>query len=181
MIALYGELHVGSRHLPAQLSKISKAHLKKSLSWITIHQNVDRLFWQLADQELKTEVVQIKKNVFCVFSSTPWTKLQSWVNWTEGGTHDLTDGDTDYQSLDYLFMMKTFGTTICKFLGVPVPSYEALSTCTINQTESLRSLYDGDLFKTDELQVIRFHVANNQRIFIRSYSMHISDLRPIME
>lgn len=163
MIVLYGELHVGTQHLPKQLRIVSRSFLKRALKWVTIHQNEDRLFWRLArrDQELHTEVIRIKPRVYCVFSSTPWAKLQSLVSWAEGLPQDAWEVEPDYLSI-----IRTYCDTLSEFLGVPPPSYEGVSACTMNQLGFLDHLQSLDSFSAEERRLIRFHIQTNQRIYI---------------
>jgi hypothetical protein len=163
MIVLYGDLHVGTRHLPYQLSKISKRTLKKSVSWITIHQNQDQLFWKLAAQkrELHTEIVKLKKNVYCVLSSTPWAKLQSLISWAEGETSDSSETEQDYLSI-----LGDYGRAVSKFLYTSAPSYESVSICSMDQCGFLDKLKKNKSIRPDELRLIRMLIANNQRFYI---------------
>ncbi len=165
MLILYGELHVGTKHLPHQLHKISQG----LISWTTIHQNQDRLYWQLAKQNLErqTEVIQLKKNVFCVFSSTPWAKLQSLVNWVDGESSQAFSnaGETE-PSIDYLSMIQTYGNWIAEFLTLPPPPYEALSIFSIQNTKWIATQMKSELFTKKEIFLIDFHIQNNQRLLI---------------
>lgn len=163
IVVLYGELHVGTKHLPFQLSKISKSFLKKPLSWITIHQNDDQLFWKLATQQKfpDSEILKLRKNVFCVFSSTPWTKLQSLITWAESATIDSSSDESDYLST-----LKTFGTTVSDFLGIPPLSYEEINIYTVNEPHLIESIADKKIFNRKELSLIRHHIINNHSLYI---------------
>ncbi len=163
MIVLYGELHVGTKHLPHQLVLVSRSILKTPLHWLTIHQNEARLYWKLAqkDKELHTEVVRLKKNTYCVFSSTPWAKLQSLINWIEGETPDTMDSE-----VDHLSMIRTYGNTISEFLSESPPDYESISTFTIDEAQRIQGLTTKDGLTPNDLRFIRFHVTHNQRLYI---------------
>jgi hypothetical protein len=185
MIVLYGELHVGSSHLPRQLHQVSRSFLKTPLSSISVHQNNDRIFWKLAEQqkELHTEAIQLKKGIYCVFSSTPWAKLQSLVNWAEvenstENTEETSDQmdedfdlDEDTPEIDHLATLQTYGNTISEFLGVSAANYESVTVCTIDQMESLRSVLISDAFTPDEQRLIHFHVNYHHRLFIPRLSI----------
>ncbi len=169
MIVLYGELHVGTQHLPAQLTQISKNFLKSPLNWVTIHQNDDLLFWKIArhNHVLQTEIIKLKNNTYCVFSSTPWAKLQSLMSWLEGCSPD----ESDPAENDYLSLLQSFGNTITDFLGEPPPSYESMSICTLEQTEIINRLRPQDGFTRNELKLIKFHATANQRLYIPKVSI----------
>jgi hypothetical protein len=61
MIVLYGELHVSTNHLPQHLRKVSKRQLGQALKTLSIHQNYDELYWQLAraGKEHNTQAVRL--------------------------------------------------------------------------------------------------------------------------
>jgi hypothetical protein len=163
MIVLYGELHIGTKHLPHQITKISRSYLHHPISWVTIHQNEDRLFWKLAEQdrEIKTEALKLKKNVYCVFSSTPWAKLQSLVSWIEGGFPNSSENEQDDLSI-----FSTYGKTIAEFLDIAAPTYESVHVFTLAQADFLENWEKKKCFTPAELKLIRFHVTHNQRIYI---------------
>lgn len=85
LIALYGDLHVGRNHLPSQLERVSRDYLGKPLRSVSVHQNQDELYWALArsGREHSAQIVRLESDSYCVFSSTPWAKLQSLVSWAE--------------------------------------------------------------------------------------------------
>lgn len=188
MLVLFGELHVGSKHLPLQLKQVSrsvgKRHLKSKLRSVSIHQNEDKLYWKLAmeNREFNTQILQLKRNIFCVFSSTPWAKLQSLVNWAEGGDlsiephhqaqsdqPELTDLE-DENPVDFLSLIRIYGNTLSEFLTVPAPQgphgYEALNVVGIHHADSIHSLGRKEGFGPDEIRMIRFHLAYHFRMLI---------------
>jgi hypothetical protein len=180
MIVLYGDLHVGTQHLPKQLQLISKPFFKKPLTWISVHQNEDRLYWKLAEdrKEIDSEVIQLKKNVYCVLSSTPWAKLQSLVSWAEGDLKPSSKASQSSQThlyslrdeLDYLSLLQTYGNMLAEFLGIQhphLPSFEKLSVFSMSTAKSLEKLCQEDAtLSRIENRIIRFHLNYNQRIYI---------------
>ncbi len=159
MLVLYGELHVGQSHLPAQVEKISNLYLSRPLRSVSIHQNHDPLYWRLTKggKDLQTDGIRTKKGVYCVFSSTPWVKLQSLVNWLEG---EASEGDEDYLSL-----LRAFGQTLAKLLEMDTPSFESLEIATIHHPEFIDKISRA---RGAEARLIRFHVENNMRLYIPS-------------
>ncbi len=157
MIVLYGELHVSTNHLPAHLRRISKKHLGKQLKTLAVHQNHDDLYWQLAKtgREHHVQGVRLRKDAFCVVSSTPWTKLQSLVSWAEGeSVEELAEEGAES---DYLSLMRTYSQALAEFLGVAAPSYDSLTVHTID---------DADLLSPYFSALIRYYVMNNMRLYI---------------
>jgi hypothetical protein len=159
MIVLYGELHVSTNHLPQHLRKVSKRHLGTPLKTLSVHQNHDELYWQLAraGKEHTTQAVRLKKDAVCVISSTPWTKLQSLVSWAEGGLpEDLWEEGSDERS-DYLSLMRTYSQALSEFFGVAAPSFDALTLHTID---------DADLMEDFAEELVKYHVVHNLRIYV---------------
>jgi hypothetical protein len=168
MLVLYGELHVGSRHLPARVKKLSQSYMNKSLKCAIIHQNDDSLYWKASREKLnlQTAALHLKKDIYCIFSGTPWAKLQSLMSWTEDGPEDVTDTETEFHSQDYLHMIRTYGTTISEFLNLPPPSYEALNVYTAEQPDFIDPLRDSKIFSPLELKLVEFHIFNNRYCYI---------------
>lgn len=129
MIVIYGELHVANSHLPRQLTQISKKFLRAPLQAVVLHQNHDRLYWDLAkdQRDSHADIFRLKKNAFCIFSGTPWTKLQSLISWAEGApdSHHPIDSDDDEglveSETDYLSLMRQYSDTIAEFITIPPP------------------------------------------------------------
>jgi len=165
MLVLYGELHVGSRHLPAHLEQISKAFLKSPLTWITLHQNNDKLYWEMAKKNLQANILSLKPRTYCVFSSTPWAKLQSIISWVEGGFLSHSERETDYYSI-----ISDFVKTLSEFLGVPIPQTEPMSVYTLDQLDhlgdGLESLRTKAGFSQEENQLIKFYIKTNQPFYL---------------
>jgi hypothetical protein len=185
MFVLFGELHIGSKHLPSQLSRLSQKLRIRPLKWLSIHQNEDRLYWKLAVEnlELCTQILQLKKNIYCVFSSTPWAKLQSLVNWAEGGEPTVPLSESTYRpsrvdqqsqededAVDFLSLIRIYGDTLSEFLGSAAPSgslrYEELNVVTIHQAESIQNLGKRDGLTQNEIRTLRFHLAHHFRFLL---------------
>jgi hypothetical protein len=167
ILALYGELHVGTQHLPRQLKKISRSFLKKPLSSASIYQNEDHLYWKLArdNSKLEPEAVRIGKSNFCVFSGTPWAKLQSLVDWLEKSVPQIAD-----ESNDHLYTMQTYGQTIAQLLQVPPPNYETVNLYTIDQAEELKSILERfevtQKTCNSERMIREFFISHNLPIYL---------------
>jgi len=180
VLVLYGELHVGTAHLPKQLQIISEQFLEKRLKSVTIHQNHDQLYWKMAHTDLhqKPSIIELKKNVFCVFSSTPWAKLQSLMSWAEGGTpphlslahsphHDSLSFDEEFHSEgDDLHLFAQFVKSLTDFFEVSTPSLESVSIHRADQTQFLTSVQKKFSFHREEIKIIRSLVRNHQKVYI---------------
>jgi hypothetical protein len=170
IIVLFGELHIGSLHLPLQLQKVSRALLKKPLSYLSIFQNEDDLYWKVTEKyrNKNVDAIKLSSEVFCIFSNTPWTKLQSVLTWAEGGLSD----PLNEQDVDYLFLFRNYGNFICEFLGILPPPFDCLHVETIG-TIDLAKVLKGKQghFTREEQKLIRQHIHNNVRLFIPSLNI----------
>jgi uncharacterized iron-regulated protein len=73
MVALYGECHLAPKHLRGLLKRrLPRAKV------ITVLQNVDALYWQSEREPEPIEAVQVRDDVFCVFTATPLEKYASY-------------------------------------------------------------------------------------------------------
>ncbi|HEX8924183.1 MAG TPA: ChaN family lipoprotein [Terriglobales bacterium] len=73
MVALYGECHLAPKHLQGLLKRrLPKARV------ITVLQNIDALYWQSEREPEQVEAVQVRDDVFCVFTATPLEKYASY-------------------------------------------------------------------------------------------------------
>jgi hypothetical protein len=173
MIVLYGELHVATPHLPRQLTRISKLFLPRPLKPLVIHQNHDGLYWNLArrHREFHAEIIRLAKNVYCVFSGTPWTKLQSLIAWAEGND-DFNDYDTDEDDelveteTDYLSLMRHYSDAIAEFMGVTPPPYDTMEVVTIGNAHLIDSALNHSELTREEKKTVKFLMRNNHRILI---------------
>ncbi|MCM2323584.1 MAG: ChaN family lipoprotein [Oligoflexia bacterium] len=174
LLVLYGELHVATAHLPRALQSVSRQFLGEPLSSIVIHQNHDGLYWKLAraGKENRSEILQLRKGLYCVLSGTPWAKLQSLVSWAEGlpGEGDAV-AETDDEDggeptpVDYLSLMKTFGETLSELLGLKPVSWSGLQAWTIEQADFAHGFAHRD-FTPWELRLLRSHVVANRRFYL---------------
>ncbi|MGK5083300.1 ChaN family lipoprotein [Bdellovibrionota bacterium FG-1] len=177
MLVLYGGYHVGRVHLPEKLTKISRAFLGKALRSVSVYQNVDAIYWRLAlqERELHAQVLKFTKDVFCVFSGTPWAQLQSLMGMTEGESLTTPDEDDDDDSdrewdsssrlkEEYLSLMNRFSNVLAEFFGLESPSFETLSLHTIEEADFVDSL--ADVFMPGELRLIRALVSENHRLYL---------------
>ena len=176
MIVLYGELHVGRTHLPHEIQRISKAFMHAPLKCVSVHQNHDGLFWKLAEMRRPegVDIFQVGKSSFCVFSATPWTKLQSLVSWAESfSEHDEFDEeaekDADFDSefeADYHHWMATYSDFLAELFRIPKLETESVAIKTADEADFLTDAFRRARFLPEERKMLRFLVENGFRIYI---------------
>jgi hypothetical protein len=84
---LYGELHLASRHLPAQIQSLSTTHLSRKIRVTTLHQNHEKTWWDLARRRLQheTRLLHIRDSQWCLFTASPWNRTQALLRFAEEG------------------------------------------------------------------------------------------------
>ncbi|MBU6374947.1 MAG: ChaN family lipoprotein [Bdellovibrionales bacterium] len=193
VVVLYGELHVGGAHLPANLERISSETLGDPLDWVSVHQNNDSLYWKLARRgmEHRNDVLRLDHRNFHVISSTPWNKLQSLVSWAEGiGTESerfpatgalrlahadssiMSNADNDEDEFlcdlesESLSKIQAYGDAMANFLKLPAPEFERLSLQSVYSADFVDGLSDERRLSTLEQRLIRELVLRNCRFFV---------------
>jgi uncharacterized iron-regulated protein len=78
IVALLGESHLAPGHLPQLLRQaLPDARV------FTVLQNVDSLYWQLAEGDALPGPVAIAENITCVFNASPLEKYESYQAYLE--------------------------------------------------------------------------------------------------
>ena len=90
ILVVTGESHIASNHLPEDVRKLTGGRLKET----TIVQNADEIYWKLLRKGRQgAEAVQVGAGRYCVFTSSPMIKYQSYRRvidlWTEGAECDI--------------------------------------------------------------------------------------------
>jgi hypothetical protein len=83
IVALFGESHLAPSHLPRLLRK----QLPEDRV-LTILQNIDSLYSQLAGEPDEVDAVQVADEVVCVFNSAPLEKYESYRRCLERWSHE---------------------------------------------------------------------------------------------
>jgi hypothetical protein len=135
-IAVYGEYHLSPSHLPAAIREVARRsgflatdpRMPSEPRILVLHQNRDELFWKLAARglEQQTDLVELGGSHLCVFSGTPWTKLQSLVNWIRGDLSRFVDEDEEDKEEEFLQWMRIYGNGVARFFQIPDAGYGTL-------------------------------------------------------
>ncbi len=128
MIVVYGEYHLSPSHLPESIRTVARHNGLASPSLLVLHQNRDELFWKLAARGLEQQasLVALEGDHLCIFSGTPWTKLQSLVNWIRGDLARFVDEDEEDTEEEFLQWMRIYGNAVSRFFQIPDATYGTL-------------------------------------------------------
>lgn len=83
LLVSFGDLHMAPDHLPSEVSNVLASLGHKAVQHTILFQNVDEIYWELAQQELEQTVslVRLEDGNFCFLGTTPLVKVQSALNW----------------------------------------------------------------------------------------------------
>ena len=114
---IYGEAHLSRPHLPKVLKSLSSTEL----TVVTIFQNSEKLYFDLAKQgdDSSVEVMKGSQNRFCIMSSPPWLKWQSYLVFLEKNFDVDLDEDEDAEGdFDFTDHFEHILSFILKDLGL---------------------------------------------------------------
>ncbi|HEU5179995.1 MAG TPA: ChaN family lipoprotein [Candidatus Polarisedimenticolia bacterium] len=106
LLVIVGESHLGRKHLPGRVRHaLRRRH--RTASMLTVVQNLENLYWQLAEQgQPGRDVVQVADDAYCVFNASPLEKYESYrqvLDRWKGEQEDDSDVDltpTVYNIID---------------------------------------------------------------------------------
>lgn len=145
IFCLYGDLHIASPHIPRRVDKLlSKEGTRKKP--ITIFQNSEAVYWQLAQKALedRVDVVELSARSFCVLSAAPWIKWQSYQSWLDDQSYLLDNppsspDETDL-SPDYYHLIFELAERIGRFLELAPADLEQFTVLTAQDTRIIEEL-----------------------------------------
>lgn len=113
LYTIFGELHLAKSHLPQYF---------KSEQPVVIFQNSERLYFKLAEhsRESTVDVMETKRNRFCVMTSPPWVQWQSYLIFLEENVDYSLDEEEDENDIDVFEYMRHQMHLINEDLGVEI-------------------------------------------------------------
>jgi uncharacterized iron-regulated protein len=147
VFCLYGDLHIATKHIPSEVEKLRKKRKLKKIKTTSIFQNCDEIYWKLLDENLahQVDVVKISTNSYCIISSTPWIKWQSYQSWLDEHV-SLIEGEDEedfgyHQSPDFFHDIHRFADDIQDFLHVKIRSMDEYEVFTPFDTKVIEKIY----------------------------------------
>jgi uncharacterized iron-regulated protein len=127
VFVIFGDLHVSEKHLPRAVLKLCpKLTVNQTTnSWMSIFQNSEKIYFDLLakNKESEVEIVQLKKNQFCLLNIPPWVKWQSYLLYLESHFDTALDHeDEEFEAIDYTDHLEKYGKILAADLGVTMPS-----------------------------------------------------------
>ena len=142
LFCLYGDLHISHDHIPEKVEKLLAKNKLRNVKSVTIFQNSDEIYWKLLEENLahQIDVVKLGNRKYCILSSTPWIKWQSYQSWIDESCALLEDHEEDtfgyYQQLpDFFFEVQDFAKQILEFLNESLTTFDDLQIHTALDTK----------------------------------------------
>ena len=104
---IFGDLHLSPTHLPLHVNEaLGEQRLPKRLRALTIFVNSEKVYFELAKRglELEVDVVKFSDSSYCVLSTPPWVKWQSYLIFLDqAGTTEISidlrlDDESEFDS-----------------------------------------------------------------------------------
>lgn len=167
VVAIYGELHLSPSHIPDNILLLSKINAWKTPRTLVLHQNQDELFWILAEKRLEQTagIIELSNGDFCIFSGTPWTRMQSLINWLQGDLASFMDEEEDPNE-EFLSWMKRAGESLSEFFGIPTPAFDILTVYGAGET---RHRWLRPLIQSQE-RVYWKESINDAEVYVPAYT-----------
>ena len=133
VVALVGESHLASGHLPARVRRgLKRARLEKRS--VVVVQNIDEIYWKLAGRERQSvEVVRVAPRKFCVFTAGLIEKYEAYRQTIERWKREEGDDEVDLTPTLYNVI-----DTILEFLGV-----DKYRHCLVRKEECIEFVVDA--------------------------------------
>lgn len=175
LYVIYGDFHLAESHLP------SKVRSFKTDRDVILYLNSDKLYFELSEHAIEDQFDVLKsKHFYCILSSTPWVKLQSYLIFLQemddqmiSEVEDDEDFEPDYT--DYVGrILDIYASDFDlpdwkKFLDILTPgdlAFEKLGFLKLNKAEKQKLQYfvtaqKNIVFPKDETQFLAKPSVNN--------------------
>jgi uncharacterized iron-regulated protein len=178
IFCLYGDLHLASKHIPRYVAQQFKKKKMQAPPTTTVFQNSDAIYWQLADHHTSVEadVVEVNDSQFCVLSSTPWIKWQSYQSWVEEHITLLDEMDEGQQwdlhyAPDYFHTVYEYAQQIAQFLNVQakdLDDFRVFSSMDVDHAQNIESIIAQAMKRVDSSapNMLQVEMVHNRCLFL---------------
>lgn len=180
---VFGDLHVGETHLPAEVNR-NLSLFQITRNDLVIYQNSETFYWQLVDQrkEHLIDAVKVRKRVYCVMAATPLIKFQSWLNWQEtGGELDVTgiagSAHSTVSASDLEEQFEKVVKAIASFLGITQEGLDQFEVYSSSDLDFMDELKRSKKYSAAELKHFESIIAERRSAFFsRSRTVYLGSL-----
>lgn len=125
LLVLIGDLHIATKHLPAEVAALTPPGEEEPDS-VIVYTNPETIYWSLTDDGLEyiVNVVKLSQNQFAVINATPLAKYESYLRFVEGVVDDRDwnpVGEPDGEAFDIEERTVEYAHQITSFLDIDLP------------------------------------------------------------
>lgn len=146
-VAVVGESHLASTHLPARVTRgLKRARLEKRS--VVVVQNMDEIYWKLAGaRRQEVDVVRVAPAKYCVFTAGLIEKYEAYRQTIERWKHEEGDDEVDLTPTLYNVI-----DTILEFLRV-----DKYRHCLVKEKECVEFVVDAypEVYSNAEEALVR--------------------------
>lgn len=170
ILVLDGDLHVALTHLPTRT-----AHMLHDMGirrrWVIVYQNSETIHWRLVEQgrERETGIVRLGPREFCLQTTHPIAKYQSFLNWLEFEEElrpsmrgVLADEDDEE---DAPRQVQRFVDTIRRTLEIR-GDFTDFTVYTIGDLHYLDDLRDVHVYTNEEIDLVFIQILKGESHFL---------------
>jgi uncharacterized iron-regulated protein len=156
---IYGDLHLSREHLPEKLKSL--LNLKKK-DMITIFQNSEKLYFQLArqGQEHQIEVLKGAHDRYCIIGTPPWVKWQNYLVFLD---KNIEFDSEESEDMDYTDSVKNQIVFILKELKIKL-SLNDLEVYSLKDENFWRSL--NKKLRPEDKKRLNFFIKNSRSFYL---------------
>jgi hypothetical protein len=167
-----GDLHIAPSHLPAAVDRALEEFGVKPRK-VIIYQNSEHIYWELARHglEQETDVVLLSEDRFCIMSTPPIIKFQSYLNWIDktrelaspslrGWQGDIFGDEALYNQMLYLVQI------VSQFLEIGAEDLDDFVVHSPADLDFLYRLRADKRLSSREVESISAHIRANESCFI---------------
>ena len=172
LIVSFGDLHMAPEHLPREVELVLKSLGREPATSTILYQNVDQIYWQLAESGLEQTVstVRLDDGNFCFLGTTPLVKIQSALNWYSNESEleesiGLESPPTISSSVmnDQIWLIIE---TICEFLEVSPDQFQDFSVYTSRNLDLLDHLSGERKLTPEEIEVVQQQYEREESCYL---------------
>ncbi len=172
LIVSFGDLHMAPEHLPREVELVLKSLGREPATSTILYQNVDQIYWQLAESGLEQTVstVRLDDGNFCFLGTTPLVKIQSALNWYSNESEleesiGLESPPTISSSVmnDQIWLIIE---TICDFLEVSPEQFQDFSVYTSRNLDLLDHLSGERKLTPEEIEIVQQQYEREESCYL---------------
>lgn len=159
---IYGDLHIGKSHIPAEMIKRMGENIRSKIC--RVFQNSEKIYFQILQKELEqsVDIVDLKNKTYCLMSVPPWVKWQNYLMYLEA-KYDPHLKYKDDETIDYTDHVGKFVKIIANELHLKV-DIDQLSVYTAKDAQLW-----NQLVKTctkSQLKVIELYIEEETSFYL---------------